>query len=399
MPATIIPGFLDEDEASSPDHPDKLCPACRRVLFYASFDRNEFSGDGYYTYCKECRAAKKKDKEDPPPVLETMAVPPNPAVPRGAVPQGILNGIQVPEHVETPMEGVWAWYTPKGWRVVAVHYSADPEKRPGTESGDAWIRKKKNETSERDWKREYELDHTISEGDPFYATFNRSIHVRRCVYDDRRPLIRGWDFGRRHPAVVWAQLDEKNKVRVLYSEIYSNLTIYKLVPIVLAETNTRFPGAKCVDYGDPAGKQETDKGATTAILLGTFKIHLVYRFSFVEEGTKMIDMKLLVQDDGLPGLLIDPTDNKELITAFESGYVFETSGKDGEGQQKNTPKKDGWFDNIMDALRYIFVNAFSMLPDSQADKDKAWEKIGLWRTNEQHAAKTADADPIGEFYS
>ena len=51
----------------------------------------------------------------------------------------------------------------------------------------------------------------------------------------------------------------------------------------------------------------------------------------------------------------------------------------------------------MDALRYLIVNVFSMLPDKQSDQDKAWEKIGLWRTNEQHAARESEKEPMEEF--
>jgi len=393
-----VHGFL-EDRSDEALQPDKFCPACRRYLFYEDFDANEFSGDGYYTYCKTCRAAKKKDREDPAPVLDTQdPVPTQPATPRTIVPPGIMTGLQVPETVESPMEGVWAWNTPKNWRVVALHHTADPEKRPGTRAGDQWIALKKTDTSERDWKREYDLDHTIAEGDPYYATFNRGLHVRRCAYDPTRPLLRGWDFGRAHPAIVMGQLDIKMKLQILWSQIFSNLTIYQLVPLIMAETNTRFPQATCRDYGDPSGAQETDKGATTTILLDTFKIKLVYRFSFIEEGTKMLDQRLLVQQDGIPGLLLDPC-NKDLIEGFESGYVIDTgaTGKDGEGRAKNSPRKDGWYEHVMDALRYLVVNVFSMLPDSKADQDKAWEKIGLWRTNEEHRKHEDAADTMEEF--
>lgn len=347
---TTIPGYLEDgpdDDTSS--CPDKFCPACRRSLWHESFDSNPYANDGYYTYCKDCRAAKKREKQDPTPELDQVEpIAPVPMVPRGTVPAGLLKGIQVPEDVECPMEGVWAWTNAKGWRVVAVHFTADPDKRPGTESGDAWIEKKKKDSSERDWKREYDLDHTIAEGDPFYATFNRSLHQVRCVYDPLRPLLRFWDFGRGHPAIVFAQLDVRAKVRILWSHIYTNLNIYQFAPLVLAETNARFPDAKCHDYGDPAGAQESDKGATTSILLDTFKIKLVYRFSFIEEGTKMIDQKLMMQADGTPGLLIDPC-NKDLLNGFESGYVLDTGagGKDNEGRLKNSPKKDGWYEHCI----------------------------------------------------
>lgn len=393
-----VEGFL-EDRSDEELQPDKLCPACKRCLFYEDFDTNVHANDGYYTYCKTCRLAKKKDREDPPPAIEQIEpIPLTSTVPKNHVPAGVMKGIRVPPEVETPMEGVWAWNTPKGWRVIALHYSADPDKRPGTVKGDEWLTKKKNDSSERDFNREYELDHTISEGDPFYATFNRSIHVRKCEYDQTRPLCRCWDFGRAHPAIVFLQLDEKMKVKVLWSEIYSNLTIFQLVPIVFGETATRFPGATVRDYGDPAGAQETDKGATTQILLDTFKIKLIYRFSFIEEGTKMIDKKLLIENDGKPGFFIDPC-NKELIDGFESGYVIDVTatGKDSEGRAKNSPKKDGWYEHVMDSLRYGFINVFTMFSGKEEEQSKAWEKVGLWRTNQQHAERESANDPMEEF--
>jgi len=314
------------------------------------------------------------------------------------LPGGILNGVPIPQTVETPMEGVWAWTNPRGWRVVALHHSADPDKRAGTEQGNAWIDFKRKDLSDRDWKREMDMDHTIAEGDPFYATFNRSLHVRRCTYDRSLPLLRGWDFGRVHPAIVFAQKDHRNKLKILWSHIYSNLTIYQLVPIILAETNTRFPKATVRDYGDPSGAQETDKGATTVILLQTFKIELVHRFSYVETGAKMIDKKLLLEEDGTPGLWSDFS-NTELNEGFESGYVIDTtaSGKDTEGRAKNSPRKDGWYDHVMDALRYIVVNVYSVLADDAEDKKRAWESVSLWRTNAEHATKTAELDPLEDF--
>ena len=390
----FIPGMFEDYDLDAPTKAEKLCPACRRVLFRTDFDTNQFAPDGYYSYCKTCRAEKLKEVKDPlPPIEAVEAPPPDSTIARTVIPAGILNGIQVPETVEAPMPGVWAWTNVKGWRVVAIHHSADPSKSPDTEEGRAWIDKKKADMSERDWKREMDMDHTIAEGDPFYATFNRSLHVGRCVYNPDKPLLRGWDFGRSHPSIVMAQLDDKAKIRIVWSQIYTNVNLYQLVPMILAETNARFPNATVRDYGDPAGSQETDKGATTAILLDSFKIKLQYRFSWIEEGAKMIEQKLLMQSDGTPGLLIDPC-NKDLIAGFESGYVLDTgtSGKDGEGRLKNLPKKDGWYEHVMDALRYLVVNLFTMMPDSKTDADEAWKKIGLWRTNAEHAKHTEESD-------
>ena len=86
-------------------------------------------------------------------------------------------------------------------------------------------------------------------------------------------------------------------------------------------------------------------------------------------------------------MILDPC-NKELIEGFEGGYVLDTgaTGKDKEGVLKNHPKKDGWFEHVMDGLRYLVLNLFSMV-EEEVDNDAAWDKLSLWRTNKQTAEK------------
>src|SRR5207253_1773812 len=268
-------------------------------------------------------------------------------------------------------------------------YSADEDKRAGTPKGDVWIpAAKKAMARERDWMREYELDYTVSSDQPFFPNFNRAVHVRPVLFDEKLPLLRGWDFGQGHPACVWAQLGPMNQVRILRSLLETNKKIWTFADQVISETNMYFPGAKkIVDYGDPAGNQQTDKGATTQILLEKFRIHLNFKFSFREEGLGIMEQKLRVMQNGEPGMIVDPC-NKELIEGFEGGYVLDTgaTGKDKEGVLKNHPKKDGWFEHVMDGLRYLVLNLFSMV-EEEVDNDAAWDKLSLWRTNKQTAEK------------
>jgi hypothetical protein len=306
------------------------------------------------------------------------------------IPEGVLEGIIPPENVECPIdEGMWCWTNPKGWRVVAIHYRADPDKRPETPQGDKWHREAKKATRTlRDWKREMDIDFTVSSGEPFYGVFNRRVHVKPCKFDPDLPLIRGWDFGRSRPACIWGQLHKNLKFHVLYCLMGKNKNIFQFTPLVTSETNIRFPRAKVItDYGDPAGAQETDKGATTMILLLQFGIQMVSRFSFVEEGTKIIEQKLMVQTDGEPGIFIDPA-CKDLIDGFAGGYKLDTTktGKNEEGVLKNRPRKDGYYDHLQDALRYIFVNIFSFDTMSQG-REHAAKAVGLWQTNAERRNK------------
>ena len=307
-----------------------------------------------------------------------------------SIPSYILNGIPVPEdHKQLTEEGMWSWKNPKGYCVIAIHHTADPDKRPGNPTGDAWIKEAKAATaSARDWSREQDIDFTIKEGDPFFPNFNREVHVVDCPYDKRLPIARGWDFARGRPAVVWTQLGRDLKLRVLHSFMAKNMNIFNFAPLIISETNQRFPRATVTDYGDIAGAQESDKGATTMILLEQFGIEVVTRFSYLEEGLKIMEQKLMIGTDGKPNLLIDPS-NTDLIDGFGGGYILDTSesGKDSEGRLKNKPKKDGYYDHLMDALRYVMLHLFTF-GSIKGGRKAAPKAIGLWETNEQHDKKS-----------
>lgn len=367
----------------------KTCSRCQRTLAAADFKANAASKDGLYSYCKLCERERRVEaKTDLSDVMPATNKP-------GNIPDHILNGLKPPPNVENPCIGVWRWRTPKNWRVLAIHHSADPRKRPGTPEGDAWIEKRKEDSSERDWKREMDIDFTIAEGDPFFPRFNRAVHVKPWKYDPTLPIIRGWDFGRGHPACVWVQKKPNNQLRVLRSVIETQKDIFAFAPYVLSETNLHYPGAQIIDCGDPAGAQETDKGATTQILLVEFQINLHYRWASNEEGWKMMERSLIVREDGEPGILLDPAHNEDLIDGFAGGYKLDTgaSGKDTEGRLKNSAKKDGWYEHVMDALRYVYIHCFKI--DGKATN--AIEKSTLWMTNAQVTEKRQKDEGADEF--
>jgi hypothetical protein len=159
----------------------------------------------------------------------------------------------------------------------------------------------------------------------------------------------------------------------------------------------RYPGAEIIDCGDPAGAQETDKGATTQILLVEFHINLHYRWSSNEEGWKMMERSLIVREDGDPALAIDYRDNEDLIDGFAGGYKLDVTatGKDTEGRLKNSAKKDGWFEHVMDALRYIYIHCFKI--DGKAAS--ALQASTLHMTNAEIQKKKLDDDGGDEFFS
>ena len=390
---------------------EKTCSNCGLSLPADHFGKDAKLKDGLRSYCKGCDTEIHNERDNAipsfadywdEPIPDTLSRPmPVPSVldERSPIlPKTVLNGAPVPSLVEQVGDGLWRWKTPKGWRVLAIHYSADPNKRPGTVLGETWLAKAKQMQSDRDWLREMEMDYTISNNEPFFPNFRRHIHVKPCAFDKEKPLLRGWDFGQGHPACVWAQIGQHNQLRVLRSLLETNKKIWEFGDLVIADTNTHFPGArKIVDYGDPAGAQESDKGATTAYLLEHYGITIYHQFSYLETGLKMMDMKLRMTEYGEPGIVLDPC-NLILIQGFEGGYVLDqtASGKDKEGRLKNSPKKDGWYDHIMDALRYLILNAFTFMEEERNDEE-AWNKVSLWRTNAENAKRQNAHDAIEEL--
>lgn len=177
------------------------------------------------------------------------------------------------------MKGMRGWRTTEGWMVLRLHYTADPER-----ATEEWVRDRllgyRGGKEGRDWRREMEIDFSAYAGEPVYSQFNPAVSVRATQYNPHLPLWRGWDFGYRHPAVVWAQLwpatpEAPNGVLVYLHELYPTLDSEAvpgvktddLVRMVLAETRERFPEtpAGVYDFCDPAGNQTKETSDFSSI--------------------------------------------------------------------------------------------------------------------------------------
>jgi hypothetical protein len=63
-----------------------------------------------------------------------------------------------------------------GWTVVRVHYSADPDKDPAR-NGKEWYAHARKGVTERDWRKEYEIDYRALGGKLVFPEFDPSIHL------------------------------------------------------------------------------------------------------------------------------------------------------------------------------------------------------------------------------
>ena len=74
------------------------------------------------------------------------------------------------------------------------------------------------------------------------------------------------------------------------------------------------------------------------------------------------------------------------------------SGRDTEGRMKNSPKKDGWYDHLVDCLRYLYINVFEVSTTKENDQ-KSLQAISLWMTRAeiQKLKEEENHDMVGEF--
>ena len=259
-----------------------------------------------------------------------------------------------------------------GFTVASVHYTADPEK-----DTPEWLAKAKEGMSRSAWQREYEINYEELSGTPVYGDFDESKHVLGAGYEKSRPLIRGWDFGYRHPACVFAQIDSFDRLVVLDAIVGSDIPLHLWATRVLAHTRKKFPGCeKCEDYCDPAGSQKNDRGERSSVqILGDMGIYAAYSRSSIMRGIMLIQQLLLPRRDDKYGLVVSRECDDIIRSGFRGGYKFKEA-REGFAP-KEEPNKDGYYDHIFDALRYVVIMKFNFLTKTKEEisaEDAEWEK-------------------------
>lgn len=241
------------------------------------------------------------------------------------------------------------WNPKNKFCVARVHYSVDPEK-----STPDWIAKAKEGMSERGWNREYEISYDIFEGKPVYPLFTEQRHVTNLVYTPPGILYGGWDFGYHRPAFVVAQINAEDQFCIMGEVLGEDEGIKAFGSRVLQWRRAKFPGAEWIDACDPAGDQRTDKAEFTSIqALNEIGIYPISRKSNIREGIEIIDQRMRMRTDGRVGFLIDPS-CRVLIDGFKGGYRYPVV-REGMTEAEN-PQKDGYYDHLQDAMRYIAIN-------------------------------------------
>lgn len=206
-----------------------------------------------------------------------------------------------------------------------------------------------------DWVRVYlggEFGY-LPDGEPVYKEFAKRLHVRELESNSAHPIIRGWDFGYHHPAVVFMQ-EIEGKLYVLYEMEGANETVDVFARKVLAKSEERYPGFKFDDCGDPSGNQKSDKSEKSSIqILRTMGIPIRTRVSNINDGLLIIRI-LMHPRNGVSDLFFVDPSCKKLIQGFIGAYHYPK--KKDQADEKKRPKKDNVYDHVQDALRYGVIN-------------------------------------------
>lgn len=256
---------------------------------------------------------------------------------------------------EQLMKGVRAWDNANGFRALEVHYSADPEKDVSTEAGKEWYEENRRGYTPEGWDREMEINFQVGGGRKMFEDFRRSVHCRKLTVDKSKPLYVSWDWGFIHPAVLWAQIGERDQLKVVRELQGTNVDIWRFAPEVLRITK-EFGCGLVHHFCDPAGKKRNDQTEMSTMDLVRTNFKVPFRYRRIDRRTRIdwVRRLLMIREDGEPGILIDDTACPILVGGFEGGYVSDPNDPE-------LPAEDDVFEHLQDDLQYIIANTYTLL--------------------------------------
>jgi hypothetical protein len=201
----------------------------------------------------------------------------------------------------------------------------------------------------------------ISFGERIYEDFGARVHVGKTKYNPDLLIIRGWDFGYYHPAVVFVQIDEKGRVRILAeTQGKSRVIDYFAEDVITLGRKLFGDNVKYEDFGDIAGKFKPGSGVTTDTAIKTLKekfgISVAVKRTSIKEGIMLIRRKLIGIVDGEPLITVDDTKCPILLEGFNGGYSCK---KNAHGELlRDEPREDDYYEHTQDAFRYLMVGKF-----------------------------------------
>ena len=189
-------------------------------------------------------------------------------------------------------------------------------------------------------------------GEAVVREFSRMLHGGHPLEYKGGTLFRFWDFGYNRPACLFAQVSKAGNLEVLAEYLGHHIEGTKFIELVHQKTREWFPGAqRFMDYGDPAVAQKKDTGSMLKLLMDA-GVTMRYQHTPFDLSVALLRKKFESLIDKGPAIRIDARRCPILVGALSGGYHFK---KDGI-----TPFKDGYYDHLVDALRYGVFNLFGV---------------------------------------
>lgn len=266
--------------------------------------------------------------------------------------------------------GMYTYRNSSGVQLVALHYTADEDER----TTEAQSRRRMGYTNSQSYRRENELDFSISAGLGVYTSqWSPAVHViDRYEPDPLAPIWRGWDPGYNGQSVSWGQFNVKGQLVWFDQVIYRAVPLSRVIQEVKLRTARYLGGSgahdrigyddrytplqpQVIDVGDPAAGQHNASGDTVLAELMTHGIRLQVKpttgraVGMIEQVRRL----LLPRSDGTPGMLVarNVDEMSHVIAGFGGGYHYAET-KDGRATS-DVPHKDGFYDHMFDSWKYL----------------------------------------------
>lgn len=214
----------------------------------------------------------------------------------------------------------------------------------------------------------------IPSGKPvFGSVFRPAMHFDTLAYDPNRPLIIGLDWGFHRPAAVFTQEDKEGHWLILGELLESDKETGEFCEALWQYINLNFPGIRDVEvYCDPAGNQKNSKSRKTDIEIAReYKLMPRCKPSQIADGVAILRRKLSQLLGGQPAIRIDEGACPLLAEGFRGAYHYPEKASPRYPDALN-PFKDGKYDHLFDALRYIAINRYQAHPH-RFEAPSRWE--------------------------
>lgn len=268
--------------------------------------------------------------------------------------------------MDNPKEitGLKEWRnTRNGFYVVRAHYTADPKKR-----SDEWRALEKQGIPTNDWNREYEIDFSSFSGKPvFLHDYNDARMAVPFETSSKFPILRSWDFGYHHPAVSWGQFIDGVQLVILQSDLGEDVDFRIYARHILHLSSIFFPGREFLDCCDQAGVQVHSTGDKEIYILAN-EFGIIPRHKYLKVDYTIDILRKLMNSTyrHLPCFIINPVPSNALLRdALRGGYHYaeKTEGR----AEKEEPFQDGYYENVVDPVRYMAANFMGLSEDVNRD--------------------------------